>query len=350
MNGGRADARSLRAGFAVAIAALLTTVWAGCAAPRAVLGRHEFQRPEMGLPFRIVLYAPDGTSATNAAEAAFARIAELNSSLSDYDDASELSRLSRTSGTGQAVPVGTDLWNVLAKAAQVSRASDGAFDITVGPLVQLWKRARRQRELPAPTLLAAAKASVGWDAVVLDPARRTAMLKLPKMRLDPGGIAKGYALDEAAKVLRARGVDRFLVSGGGDMVAGGPPPGRRGWRVEVGVYDTDGAPTPRFVSLRDHALATSGDQFQRAEIGGVRYSHIVDPRTGIGLTDHSLVTMIAPDGITADAVSKVVSVAGPGRGLSLLKRFPGVEAFIVRRPDGIVEERSSPGFGRWTER
>ena len=117
------------------------------------------------------------------------------------------------------------------KAEAVSRASDGAFDITVGPLVQLWKRARRQRELPAANQIAAARESVGWQFLALDSRRRTARLKAPHMRLDPGGIAKGYALDEAAKVLGTHGVNRFLVSGGGDMVAGEAPPGQSGWRV-----------------------------------------------------------------------------------------------------------------------
>ena len=335
--------------YALLAIALVAVLWAGCVTHPVALQRFEFQRPEMGLPFRIVLHAVDGATATNAAEAAFARIAELNSILSDYEEGSELSRLSRSSGSGQAVPVSPDLWKVLAKAEEVSRASDGAFDLTVGPFVQLWKRARRQRELPTANQIETARASVGWRFVELDAGRHTALLRVPHMRLDPGGIAKGYALDEAAKVLRARGVSRFLVSGGGDMVAGEAPPGQRGWRVEVGVFDTTNAPSPRFVSLRNYALATSGDVFQRAEIAGVRYSHIVNPHTGVGLTDHSLVTMLAPTGMTADALSKVVSVLGPEQGLPRLKAFSGVEALALRRPDAQVEERQTAGFARWLE-
>jgi FAD:protein FMN transferase len=236
---------------------------------------------------------------------------------------------------------------VLARAEQVSKASDGAFDITVGPLVQLWKRARRQRELPPIERLAAARASVGWRWMQLDATHHTARLTRPGMRLDPGGIAKGYALDEAAKVLRAQGIRRFLVSGGGDMVAGDPPPGQPGWKVEVGVFDGPGAPAPRFVSLKRQALATSGDVFQRAEIGGVRYSHIVDPRTGIGLTDHSLVTMIGPEGMTVDALSKVVSVLGASKAFPILRGFHGVESLVMRAPAGRVETTETAGFRRW---
>lgn len=340
-----------RRNFCLALALLIGAT--GCRhRPQAPAeSRFEFERPQMGLPFRIVLYAPDSDHANRAAEAAWRRIAELNSILSDYEPESELSRLSRSSGSGVAVPVGTDLWNVLSRAQTISQASDGAFDITVGPLVQLWKRARRQRELPPPDRIASARESVGWNWVVLDPKHHAVQLVRPGMRLDPGGIAKGYALDEAAKALRASGIARYLVSGGGDMVAGEAPPGHPGWKVEVGVFDTAGAPKPRFVSLRKMALATSGDVFQRAEINGIRYSHIVDPRTGIGLTDHSLVTMIGPEGMTVDALSKLVSVLGPAQAFPKLRQFRGVEALVLRKPDATVEEFTTTQFHRfrWPE-
>ena len=309
--------------------------------------RFEFERPQMGLPFRVVLYAADADQARRASEATWNRIAALNSILSDYEEFSELSLLSKSSGSGRAVPVGPDLWKVLERAEQISRASDGAFDLTVGPLVQLWKRARRQRELPSAERIAAARESVGWRWVELDATRHTARLVRPGMRLDPGGIAKGYALDEAAKVLRTQGIRRFLVSGGGDMVAGDAPPGQPGWKVEVGVFDGTNGPSPRFVALKHQALATSGDVFQRAEIRGVRYSHIVDPRTGIGLTDHSLVTMIGPEGMTVDALSKVVSVLGSDRAFPRLHSFRGVQSLVLRQPEGRVLCAETEGFHHW---
>lgn len=332
---------------------LISTSSALVAAPAVPLVRFEFQRPEMGLPFRIVLYAPSLDVATNAAEAAFARIAALNDCLSDYDERSELSRLSQSSGGAAAHPVSQDLWRVLKRAEDISCASDGTFDITVGPLVQLWKRARRQRELPTPERLAEARTRVDWRAVVLDEREartqkgHSARLTRPGMRLDPGGIAKGYALQEAARVLDGRGIHPFLVSGGGDMVAGEPPPGRPGWRIRIGAFDTPGGPPPCYVCLRRQALCTSGDQFQRAEIGGVRYSHIVDPRTGQALTDHSLVTLIGPDGMTSDALSKVVSVLGPVEGIRRLHQFHGTECLVYRQPGQNVEVYMSHDLHRW---
>jgi thiamine biosynthesis lipoprotein ApbE/predicted RND superfamily exporter protein len=313
----------------------------------AELQRFEYQRPEMGLPFRIVLYASGPSTANPAAEAAFRRIEDLNGMLSDYDTDSELSRLSRTSGEGRAVRVGSDLWRVLERAQELAERSGGAFDVTVGPCVNLWRRARREQQMPDPARLEQARRAVGYGHVRLDARAHTVELLVPDMRLDLGGIAKGYALDEAMVVLKRCGIRSALVSGGGDMVVSGPPPGRRGWRIELAPLDASNAPPARFVLLSHAALATSGDLFQRLEIEGKRYSHIVDPRTGIGLVDHSLVNVIARDGMTADSLTKVVSVLGPKEGLAFISRERGVETRIVRQPAEAIEARESPGFSRY---
>lgn len=318
----------------------------------------------MAIPFRIVLYAESGQRATNAAGAAFARIAALNRSLSDYDAESELSRLSLTSGSGKSVPVSPDLANVLLRAQDLSAASGGAFDVTVGPLTQLWRRARRQGELPDPVLLANARAAVGWTNVLLFPSRKrpdrgfnaryrqassqfltsyTARLVVPKMRLDLGAIAKGYALDEATQVLRQHGLNCTLITGAGDMVAGDPPPGETGWKIELAPLDAPNAPPSLTVRLKRAALCTSGDLFQHVEINGVRYSHIVNPHTGLGMTDHSLVVAIGRDGMTTDALSTTISVIGPKKGLRIARQFQA-EARVIRIPSGRVEVTATPGF------
>lgn len=318
--------------------------------PRASLdtatNRFEFNQPQMGLPFRIVLYAADRGSAQAAAAAAFARIAQLNDILSDYDTDSELSRLSRTAAQPEPVPVSRDLWIVLERSQHLAARTDGAFDITVGPLVNLWRKARRERKLPRADLLAQARTRVGWRHLQLDSQRQTARLLVPEMRLDLGAIAKGYATDEALKVLGRRGITRALISGGGDMTAGDPPPQRPGWRVEIGASDASNAPPARSVWLKNAGLATSGDIFQHLEIDGVRYSHIIDPHTGVGLTDHALVTVIAPDGITADSLSTAISVLGPEKGLRLIELTPNTDAQILRKPDKEIQVSASRGFNR----
>ncbi|MCE9610452.1 MAG: FAD:protein FMN transferase [Chthoniobacter sp.] len=303
-----------------------------------------FEKAEMGLPFRVSVYAADEAAAQAGAAAAFARIAELNAVMSDYDSDSELSRLART--TGRAVPVSPALWTVLTHAHLFAERSDGAFDITVGPLVSLWRRARRKQELPDAALLAEMRGRVGFKKLRLDAEHRTAELLAPDMRLDLGAIAKGFACDEALAVLKKRGLPRALVGGGGDMAVGDAPPDQPGWRIEVAPLDVPDAPPPQTVLLKNCGLATSGDIFQRVEISGQRYSHIVDPRTGIGLTDHSLVTIIAPDGMTADALSTTVSVLGPERGLKLIEETPGTAAHLVRQPGAKLEFRES---ARWRD-
>ncbi len=339
-------------GSALLSVLLVLILASGCQSSRGTPVRREYTGTQMGLPWRIVLHAETSQKADAAADAAFARIAELNSILSDYEPTSELSRLSRSSGSGQALPLSPDLARVLTRAETISKAGEGAFDITVGPLVDVWKRARRQRTLPDSGRIEAARAATGWNQVVLGhdaSGRPTARLLKPGMRLDLGGIAKGYAIDEATRVLRRHGIRRSLVSGGGDLFASGTPPGEPGWKIVVGKLDLTNAPPERTVWLRDRALVTSGDLFQRVEIDGVRYSHIVDPRTGQALTDHSQVTLIGRETMTTDALSKVLSVLGPDHTAQLRKRF-GVEALLFRAPRGEVEVHETPGWHRHESR
>jgi thiamine biosynthesis lipoprotein len=328
---------------------LLVLALAGCAtqpATQTTLTHYEFEKPEMGVPFRIVLYASGQPRAEDAAKAAFARVEQLNNIFSDYEFDSELSALSRSAGKGQAVKVSPELWHVLSRAHDLARESGGAFDITVGPFVSLWRKARREQKMPDAAKLEAAGVAVGWEKLRLDPKNRSAELLVSGMRLDLGGIAKGYALDQALQVLRARKISQALVSGGGDLVVGDPPNGKGGWRVELPPLDASNAPPAQFVELRNAALSTSGDLYQRLEIDGKRYSHIVDPRTGIGLTDHSLVTVIAPDGITADSLTKVGSILPPETALKFMQHRRGVAVRIVRKPADKVEVFQSASFKR----
>ena len=326
-------------------------VWLnGCAtAPPEQWDRYEFTRMQMGLPFRITLYAASDVVAHRATDAAYARIKQLNASLSDYEPESELSLLSASAGQGRAVKVSEDLWRVLEKAQEFSEKSDGAFDVTVGPIVNLWRKARRTRTLPTDAELAEARARTGWQQLRLNSTNHTAELLVPGMKLDLGAIAKGYAAQEALNVLRARGVTRALVSGGGDMAAGDPPPGKSGWRIELAPLDAAGATTTNFVLISNCGFATSGDAFQRVEVAGKRYSHIVDPHTGVGLMDHSLIVVIAPDGMTADALSTTVSVLGPERGMKLIATTPGAAARVVRKPGEKLEVRESAEFRRYLD-
>ncbi len=296
--------------------------------PASVLKRFELVEPHMGTKFRIVLYATDAATANKAAKAAFERVAQLDGIMSDYKEESELMRLCRQAG-GEPAKVSEELFDILRTSQQIARRSDGAFDVTVGPAVRLWRRARRQKQLPEPKRLAEALSLIGHDQLLLDEDRRTVRLLKPGMLLDLGGIAKGYAVDEAQKVLKKHGVRSALVAGGGDIAVSEPPPGREGWPIGIAPLDDPNQPPTKTITLANAAVSTSGDAEQFVEIGGRRYSHIVDPKTGVGLTGRSSVTVVAPNGTLADALATAVSVLGPKRGLELIERTDGAAAFIV---------------------
>ncbi|MGZ8901805.1 MAG: FAD:protein FMN transferase, partial [Limisphaerales bacterium] len=298
---------------------------------------------------RMVLYAKSEAEAQNAATAAFARVKQLNEILSDYDPDSELSKLSRTSGSGQRVKVSEDLWFVLSRAQEMAERSGGAYDITVGPVVNLWRKARREKKLPDADRLAEARKAVGYQNLRLDPKGQTAELLVANMRLDLGSIAKGFAVDEGLRVLGEHGIESALVAGAGDLAVSESPPGKEGWRIEIAPLDAPHAPEKKFVLLKKAALGTSGDLFQRLEIDGKRYSHIVDPNTGIGLTDHSLVNAIAKDCITANTLATTASVLGPSKGLQLAEKTPGAAIRILRKPNETIEEVESRGFQKFYE-
>jgi thiamine biosynthesis lipoprotein len=307
--------------------------------------RFHFAQTEMAVPMELTLYAADSAAATAAAQAAFARIHQLNAIMSDYDPNSELCRLGDASGGGVAITVSDDLWKVLGQAQAISRRSGGAFDVTIGPVVRLWRRARRRKELPGPSQIKAALGLVDYRLMRLDPQRHAVELLRKGMRLDLGGIAKGYAMGEALAVLRARGIPAAMIHGGGDMALGDPPPGKPGWRVGIAPLDVN-APASFYLWLSRCAVSTSGDAWQFVEIGGKRYSHIVDPHTGIGLVDHSMVTLVGNDSTLTDGLTKAVLVEGPEKGLQLIEATPGMAAYILRSPQGKTETYQS---SRWKQ-
>ena len=325
---------------------ILALVLAACRTPvPANADRYEFQRIEMGMPVRIVLYTTDPARARLAAKTAFDHIRQLNLIVSDYEDGSEINQLRHSSGSGEWIPVTRELWTVLRHADRLARETDGAFDITAGPLIQLWKRARRQRALPDPVRLEEAKTRVGYYYIDYRAKDRAVVLWRKGMRPDLGGIAKGFVMDEALRILARHGIHSALINAGGDMVMSGPPPGKRGWSIELPRLDSTNRADSAFIELRNAAFATSGDRYQFVILDGRRYSHIVDPRTGIGLTDHSLIYVVAKDGITADALATACSVLSPPAALNLADR-QRAQIKVQREPAGGLEIHTSPGFDR----
>jgi thiamine biosynthesis lipoprotein len=326
---------------------LAVLLWAtGCrstAAPEPALQRFRFNQPHMGTLFTLTLYAKDEQLALQAAKAAFKRIQQLDEIMTDYDPESELMLLCRKPH-GQPVKVGEDLFRIFQLCEEVSRKTDGAFDMTVGPYVHLWRTVRKSRVLPTEGELAEAAKSVGWQKVKLDARKREVTLLLPGMKLDLGGIAKGYAADEALKVLRQHDCGRALVAASGDIAVGDAPPGVSGWKVGIASLDTPEGALPRTLILHNVGISTSGDTEQFVEIKGVRYSHIVDPKTGWALTNRIGDTIISRNATISDAYDTPVSIMGAERGMKLMESLPEISGLIVTIEGGRTNRFESKRF------
>jgi thiamine biosynthesis lipoprotein len=294
---------------------------------------YEAVEPHMGTLFSIKLYAADERQAKEAFQAAFARIAQLDATLSDYRADSELSRVTMS---GAPVHVSADLYAVLSKGQWLAAQTDGAFDVTLGPLTHLWRESRRARALPSGEALKDALSRSGFRKMHLDASAHTVCFDVPGMQLDVGGIAKGYAADEALKVLGKLGIQSALVAASGDLAFSDAPPAEKGWKIAIDALR-------RPMLLANAAVSTSGSTEQNFMVGGVRYSHILDPRTGLGLTSDLTTTVIARRGIDADGMATALNVLGPVSGLAFIEKQPDAAA-VIAGGEKILAVRQSNAY------
>ena len=311
------------------------------------LNRYEFESRHMGTTFQIILYADSDMIAHSASDSAFATIENLNNILSDYLPDSQLSHLSQSSGSGKQVPVSKPLFELLERSTDISRETNGWFDITIGPYTHIWRGLNRMSDptLPSDSEIAKASSKVGYEKIRLDAAGQSVLLQTENMRLDPGGIGKGFASDRALQTLREAGIHRALVNAGGDISGGDPPPGRKGWTVAVPVQFSADSAIYEEILLTNQAINTSGNLYQSVEIDGVTYSHIINPKTGLGHTEQVQVSVISADGATADAFATALSVMPIEDARQLVENRADLEAVITRkRVDGTIDRWSSGGF------
>ncbi len=287
----------------------------------------EFKEPAMGTIFSIRIYGTDPIEAEAAAQAAYQRVHQLNSIFSDYDPESELLRFCR-GPVGVATRLTPELHEILRLSWDLAHQTEGRFDPTIGPLVRLWRQSHRLGRLPTPEKLEEAFSRTGYQFLKIND-DGTASLEVEGMRLDLGGIAKGYAADEALAILRERGFPQSLVAASGDLAIGEAPPKKRGWTVGLSSVASPHEPD-RFLVVRNCGISTSGDTQQFVILGGKRYSHIVDPATGLGLTDRKSVSVLAPNATTSDSMATALSVMGANSG----PLAEGVIARFVELDDG----------------
>ena len=285
------------------------------------LKRYTFSHQQMGTTFNLILYTTHDSLANKASVAVFHRIDELNQIMSDYIPDSELNQLVKHAGEPEFILLSHDLWTVVQHSQIISRKSKGTFDITVGPLSRLWRRAFRRKEIPEKSKIEAAKKLVNYRYIKLREKDHSIQLKREGMKLDLGGIAKGYAVDEAIKALEELGIEIALVDGGGDIRIGHSPPNKKGWEIEISGLDNQQKIEKRTRLLSNCAIATSGDIYRFVEANGKRYSHIINPKTGWGITSRRLVTVITPTCTNADALASVVSIAGKKQGHKIAKKI-----------------------------
>ena len=270
------------------------------------LQRYEYTAEKMGVPVSVTFYAKDAAQADEAIAAVWRRFDELNSILSDWDPESEIIRVCREAEeTGDFfLETSDELYRALRESRLYCELTEGAFDATVSPIVKLWRRSRYFKELPPKSVLDVAKTKVGLNVWELKEKR----VKTQKgVRFDVGGIAKGIVMDEALDLLKEFGIDSALINASGDLRLGNPPPGKKGWTVGVASL---GEKPAFYRELSNVGVASSGDANRYVEIDGVRYSHIVDPRTGEPLTRRCVATVVAPTGTTADALASALCVLG----------------------------------------
>jgi thiamine biosynthesis lipoprotein len=248
--------------------------------------------------------------------------------MSHYRADSPLSRINREAAS-RAVVVEPELFDFIAESIRYSRDTEGAFDVTVGPLMEVWGFFRGEGRLPSDGDLAAARRSVGSRHVIMDAVERTIAFDAPGVTLDLGGIAKGYAIDRVVRLLRERQVTAALVSAGGSTIyAFGAPPGRKGW--DVAIQDpVDARKTAFRMTLNGRALSIAGSSEKSFEAGGVRYSHIMDPRTGRPAQGVLSVAVLAPTGTDGDALDDAFFVMGPERSRAYVSRLPETEVFFL---------------------
>ncbi len=282
----------------------------------------------MGSPFNILIYATDSVEAGEAAVATFKMIDTLNEIYSDYLPGSELNRLCATSGTGSWIKVSEPLFTIIRESRYAAEISSGSFDVTMLPVIRLWRKARQEKRLPGNENLKAAMQLVSYKYIELDTANCSIRLHKAGMQIDLGGIAKGETGQRAYARLCELGFPYSLIDAGGDIVAGKVPAQIDGWKIAINLPGTDELMNHQLF-LQNKAVATSGDVYQYTELNGTRYSHIIDPSTGYALTNSRNVTIIADNGGDADWLSTTCSILPIKKALKLIKKFSSAEVQIA---------------------
>ena len=301
----------------------------------------------MGTEAVFTAWTADPERADEAFTAAYAEIRRIEDLMTDWErpgqPPSDIVRINASAGKLAAVTVSTETLQVIEASLDMSRKSDGAFDITYAAMRGLWKFDEDlERRVPPAAEIERRRQLINYRDVIVDAKKHTVRLKRAGMRLGLGGIAKGYAVDRCAEVLRRYGLHDFMVQAGGDLFVAGQK-GAAHWMV--GVRDPRGGPHAIIakMAIQDHAFSTAGDYERAFVLDGKRYHHIIDPKTGYPATASRGVTIFAPTAFLADALDDAVFILGPERGMALVDSYPGCSAMIVDAANKVWVSKSLDG-------
>lgn len=302
---------------------------------------------KMGSPFNIICYTNLVQKADSVANESFKLVDSITHICSDYDNSSELYKL-RSSDIGKPVKVSKILFELLMASKDAYNKSYGSFDITIGPLSLLWRSARKSKIFPTAGAIDSAKAFVDFHYIILDSISQTITFLKSNIKLDMGGIAKGYAADKVAALIKSSGIINALVDAGGDMIVMGVPPQKKGWRIGVNIPEQQEALLNTKLLLTNKAVATSGDAFQNMLYHGKKYGHIIDARTGYGVTFQRNVTVVSPNATTADWLATACSIL-PLNQVKILAKKCKSEVFITVLQNGRIRKVSFGNFDAYWE-
>jgi FAD:protein FMN transferase len=301
----------------------------------------------MGSPFIITVFARDTEGLQAAVNKAYLRVDELNSVFSDYDSTSEISRLCHTYRVGEWYKVSNDLYYMLKISLDAARTSSGAFDVTVGNVVKLWRKAKKIKAIPNASERKVALLKTGWEHIKIDEKTHKISFNTEGVLLDFGGIVKGFAAEIVVEILTFQKFPMCLVDAGGDLSIGNKPENTEGWQIGISVPQSDEQLMPQLLSLKNQAVATSGDMYNNVSFEGKRYSHIVNPKTGMGLTHQRNVTVISPFGNQADWLATACSVLPIKKALKLVQKYPNTELLILEMQKGKIKSWQTSGFAKY---
>lgn len=292
----------------------------------------------MGSRFEITVVAKDSTEANSYIDIAVGEITRIEKLISSWDPASQTSEINRNAGI-KPIKVDEELYNLIGRSVEISKLTEGAFDISFASMDKIWKFDGSMTQMPSEEAIKQSVAKIGYQNIILDPENFTVFLKLEGMKIGFGGIGKGYAADKAKRLLMEKGVSAGIINASGDMNTWGKQPDGEFWKVAI-TNPMDKNKAFALLPLKDNAVVTSGNYEKYVTFNGVRYTHIIDPRTGYPATGIISATVFAPKAEIADALATSFFVMGKDVGIDFINQLPKIECIVIDEKGEIFTSKN----------